>query len=162
MNKHTHTHTHTHTLQCTLTHCVQMPVSWLKEWEEPAHYSGGQDSGSGEERSPSVPVYIIICNWGRTPLHNACLHKYVDVATYLITQVESVDIHCKDNRFGATPLDMAAEYCPVELAIKTRGYEKEKYNGSDTPFHHAARGGNIAVVKLIVRRKAIMIELHFT
>ena len=32
-----HTHTHTH----TYTHCVQVPVSWLKEWEgpeEPAHY----------------------------------------------------------------------------------------------------------------------------
>ena len=33
---HEFTHTqHTHTLQCTARHCVQVPVSWLKEWEGP-------------------------------------------------------------------------------------------------------------------------------
>ena len=100
----------------------------------------------------------IICNWGQTPLHNACLHKYVDVATYLITQVESVDIHCKDNRFVATPLDMAAEYCPVGLVIKTQGYKKEKYNGSDTPLHLASRGGNLAMVKYLSEHNIIDCE----
>ena len=53
---------------------------------------------------------------------------------------------------------MAAEHCTVELVIKTRGYEKEKYNGSDTPLHLASRGGNLAVVKYLSAHNIIDCE----
>ena len=92
-----------------------------------------------------------VCNLAQTPLHNACGHNRVQVASYLI-KIPSVDIHCKDKRIGATPLDMAAEHCTVELVeemITKRGYEEGRYNGSDTPLHFAASGGNMPVVKYL-------------
>ena len=94
---------------------------------------------------------MCVCNLARTPLHNACSHNRVQVASYLIT-IPSVDIHCKDKRIGATPLDMAAEHCTVELVkemITKRGYEEENYKDSDTPLHFAAYGGNMPVVKYL-------------
>ena len=92
-----------------------------------------------------------VCNWNRTPLHNACKHGRFGLVKYLLS-LTNVNAFVQDTKHKSTPVHMAAEFGSLDVVkymnetCQKQPLEENTY----TVLHTAAFGGKLDIVQYLV------------
>ncbi|GFT17633.1 hypothetical protein NPIL_341381 [Nephila pilipes] len=96
--------------------------------------------------------------YGITALHKASCEGHSEVVKELLN-VKGIDINIGCRKYGITPLHNASETETVKALLESRFILiNKKDNSGKTALHHAAAGGRIEFVKILLKMPGISIN----